>query len=129
MSLLTAGLDGTPIVEKGIEFLKRSQREDGSWPIDTDLNTWVTTLAINGLASGGRLEKLLVKADRVKLRSWIEGLQMTEWHPYTHSPPGGWAWTPLSGGVPDADDTSGALIALKHLKGNRKLLSEAFNGY
>src|SRR5690606_7103490 len=26
--------------------------------------------------------------------------------------PGGWAWTDLSGGVPDVDDTSGALLAL-----------------
>src|SRR5262249_49127559 len=29
--------------------------------------------------------------------------------------PGGWAWTDLPGGVPDADDTSGALLALSHL--------------
>src|SRR4030095_5706366 len=36
-------------------------------------------------------------------------------HPYTHAAPGGWAWTDLPGGVPDADDTSGALLALKTL--------------
>jgi squalene-hopene/tetraprenyl-beta-curcumene cyclase len=36
-------------------------------------------------------------------------------HPFTHAAPGAWAWTPLSGGVPDADDTSGALLALRHL--------------
>jgi squalene-hopene/tetraprenyl-beta-curcumene cyclase len=30
-------------------------------------------------------------------------------------PPGGWAWTDLPGGVPDADDTSSALIALKQI--------------
>src|SRR5262249_1780748 len=29
--------------------------------------------------------------------------------------PGGWAWTPLPGGVPDADDTAGALLALRNL--------------
>jgi squalene-hopene/tetraprenyl-beta-curcumene cyclase len=34
-------------------------------------------------------------------------------HPFTNAPPGGWAWTNLPGGVPDADDTSSALIALK----------------
>src|SRR5205823_3333031 len=36
-------------------------------------------------------------------------------HRYTNSPPGGWAWTDLPGGVPDADDTAGALLALRHL--------------
>ena len=36
-------------------------------------------------------------------------------HPYTHAPPGGWAWTDLPGGVPDADDTPGALLALLKL--------------
>jgi squalene-hopene/tetraprenyl-beta-curcumene cyclase len=36
-------------------------------------------------------------------------------HPYTHAAPGGWAWTDLSGGVPDADDTPGALLALAKL--------------
>ena len=39
-------------------------------------------------------------------------------HPYTNAAPGGWAWTNLSGGVPDADDTPGALLALKHLGGD-----------
>lgn len=36
-------------------------------------------------------------------------------HPFTHAAPGAWAWTPMSGGVPDADDTSGALLALRRL--------------
>jgi squalene-hopene/tetraprenyl-beta-curcumene cyclase len=29
--------------------------------------------------------------------------------------PGGWAWTDLAGGVPDADDTAGVLLALRNL--------------
>ena len=33
-------------------------------------------------------------------------------HPYTNAAPGGWAWTDLPGGVPDADDTPGAILAL-----------------
>jgi len=36
-------------------------------------------------------------------------------HPYTRAAPGGWAWTDLPGGVPDADDTAGALLALRRL--------------
>jgi squalene-hopene/tetraprenyl-beta-curcumene cyclase len=41
--------------------------------------------------------------------------QYREIHPYTHAAPGGWAWTDLPGGVPDADDTSGAIVALAEL--------------
>ncbi|MFN2350941.1 MAG: hypothetical protein ABR497_03245 [Kiritimatiellia bacterium] len=33
--------------------------------------------------------------------------------------PGGWAWTDLPGGVPDADDTAGALAALYRLSRTR----------
>jgi squalene-hopene/tetraprenyl-beta-curcumene cyclase len=36
-------------------------------------------------------------------------------HPYTRAAPGGWAWTDRPGGVPDADDTAGALLALARL--------------
>ena len=36
-------------------------------------------------------------------------------HHYTGALPGGWAWTDLPGGVPDADDTSGAVLALSNL--------------
>jgi squalene-hopene/tetraprenyl-beta-curcumene cyclase len=43
--------------------------------------------------------------------------QLKEEHPFTHAMPGGWAWTDHSGGVPDADDTSGALLALWTLAG------------
>ncbi|MEQ8838917.1 MAG: prenyltransferase/squalene oxidase repeat-containing protein, partial [Lacipirellulaceae bacterium] len=43
---------------------------------------------------------------------WLFDCQLKERHPYTGAAPGGWAWTDLSGGVPDADDTSAALLAL-----------------
>ncbi|HEV3386368.1 MAG TPA: prenyltransferase/squalene oxidase repeat-containing protein, partial [Gemmata sp.] len=36
-------------------------------------------------------------------------------HPYTGANPGGWAWTDLPGGVPDCDDTPGALLAIRYL--------------
>ncbi|MFY7951352.1 MAG: hypothetical protein ACOVT5_02485 [Armatimonadaceae bacterium] len=43
--------------------------------------------------------------------------------------PGGWAWTDLSGGVPDADDTPGALLALANLgEPDDKTLSAAAAG-
>ena len=49
------------------------------------------------------------------LQGWLLGQQYREVHPYTNADPGGWAWTDLSGGVPDADDTPGAVLALLEL--------------
>ena len=109
ISLLAAGYNSHEVVRKGIGFLEASVRTDGSWPIDTNLATWVTTLSVNALG-----EKLPA-ADRNQIREWLLGQQYRVRHPYTGAPPGGWAWTDLPGGVPDADDTSGALVALRHL--------------
>src|SRR5581483_874435 len=52
-----------------------------------------------------------------ELRAWLLHQQYRERHPYTGADPGGWAWTDLPGGVPDCDDTPGALLALHHLAG------------
>lgn len=111
MSLVGAGLSGSPVVDAGVRFLVDSIRPDGSWPIDTNLATWVTTLAIGALAGAGALPE----GDRGTLGDWLIRQQSTRVHPFTHAAPGAWAWTPLSGGVPDADDTAGALIALRRL--------------
>ena len=35
--------------------------------------------------------------------------------PFTGAEPGGWGWSDLSGAVPDADDTPGALLALRYV--------------
>ncbi len=111
MSLVGAGHANSPVVDGGVRFLVESMRPDGSWPIDTNLATWVTTLAIGALAQAGAL----LPGDRPAMRRWLLQQQSAREHPFTHAAPGAWAWTPLSGGVPDADDTSGALVALRHL--------------
>ncbi len=41
------------VIREGVKFLAASNRPDGSWPIDTNLATWNTTLAINALAGAG----------------------------------------------------------------------------
>lgn len=112
LSLASIGQQQHPVAVKGAEFLVNSARPDGSWPIDTNLSTWVTTLTVNALTEAGALDELTRKAD---LTAWLNRQQYREKHPYTGAAPGGWAWTPLSGGVPDADDTSGALLALHNL--------------
>lgn len=120
MSLAACGLAQHAVTRKGVEFIKASARHDGSWAIDTNLATWVTTLSVNALAAGGprKLHEYLDEHERRAIRDWLLGQQYKEVHPYTGAAPGGWAWTDLPGGVPDADDTSGAVLALDALAGD-----------
>ncbi len=115
MSLISAQAMNHSVVKNGLSFLLDSQREDGSWPIDTNLATWGTTLSINALAIHPDYHKIIPAQDRVILTDWLLHQQNRGTHPYTQAQAGGWAWTDLPGGVPDADDTSGALLALHHL--------------
>jgi len=110
MSLVSMGQVDHPVAQAGLKFLLDSVRPDGSWPIDTNLATWVTTLSINALPAGA-----LPKQQVDLLRTWLLGQQHRQIHRYTNAAPGGWAWTNLSGGVPDSDDTPGAILALLKL--------------
>jgi squalene-hopene/tetraprenyl-beta-curcumene cyclase len=106
MSLAATGRADHPVTRDGVKFLLDSVRPDGSWPIDTNLATWTTTLAINALAAAGEDVGSLGCLD------WLLACQHREVHPFTGAEPGGWGWSDLSGAVPDADDTPGALLAL-----------------
>ncbi|QDT93081.1 prenyltransferase/squalene oxidase repeat-containing protein [Gimesia algae] len=110
MSLAGMGLTDHPVVQKGLQFLLDSVRPDGSWPIDTNLATWTTTLSVNAI------EGTLSEFEKAPIREWLLQQQYKELHPYTSAEPGGWAWTDLPGGVPDGDDTPGALLALLNLQ-------------
>ena len=109
MSLAGCGLAKHSVAKKGIQFIKNSVRIDGSWPIDTNLATWVTTLSVNALGDA------LPEVKRGSIRDWLLDQQYKKVHPFTNAAPGGWSWVNLPGGVPDADDTPGALLALKQL--------------
>lgn len=115
MALVSAGERDHPVVARGVSFLLATVRPDGSWPIDTNLATWVTSLSVKALAQTreGSSEAPTLFEGSGKVRAWLLGQQYRERHPFTDAAPGGWAWTDLSGGVPDADDTPGALLALK----------------
>jgi len=155
MSLAGMGLSDHPVVQRAAGFLVKSARPDGSWPIDTNLATWVTTLAVNALAesgdasvatllnagqaasSGGSVEDLGkyrfpgVAHDTTRghqageVLHWLLDQQHKTEHPYTRAAPGGWAWTDLPGGVPDADDTPGAILAVLRLAPDSQLAREA----
>lgn len=109
MSLASIRQADHPVVQRGVQFILDSVRPDGSWPIDTNLATWVSTLSINALGPD------LPSASIAPLQEFLYRQQYRTVHPYTQADPGGWAWTDLSGGVPDADDTPGALLAIKNL--------------
>ena len=121
MALIKCGRHDHPVVTASIRFLKESFRAEGTWPIDTNLATWGTTLTVNALANDtGNFRKQLA-ADNNAWRDcleWILDCQTKTKHPFTGARPGGFGWTDLSGAVPDADDTPGALIALKHFADN-----------
>jgi squalene-hopene/tetraprenyl-beta-curcumene cyclase len=97
------------VIREGVKFLFASIRPDGSWPIDTNLATWNTTLAINALAGAGEDVAELLGP---KCLDWLLSCQHTKRHPFTGANPGGFGWSDLSGAVPDADDTPGAILAL-----------------
>jgi len=119
MSLIGAGHTDLKVTQRCLDFIEASVRDDGSWPIDTNLTTWVTTLSVNALShlsNEGSAKCPLTAPQRSVIRNWILKQQYKETHPYTQAAPGGWAWTDLPGGVPDADDTPGAMLALLNLR-------------
>jgi squalene-hopene/tetraprenyl-beta-curcumene cyclase len=97
------------VIESGVKFILESMRSDGSWPIDTNLSIWVTTLSINALTAAGDLESL---PDKPKLLEWLLAQQTEERHPFTGAEPGGWGWSHCPGSVPDCDDTPGGVLAV-----------------
>jgi squalene-hopene/tetraprenyl-beta-curcumene cyclase len=136
MSLAGTGRADHPVAQRGVQFLIDTVRPNGSWPIDTNLATWVTTLSVNALQTSRHaaqasctkypvLGTQLGSASRENRATgigspcltdhvieWLLSCQHVQRHPFTGTPPGGWGWSDLSGAVPDADDTAGALLAL-----------------
>ena len=120
MCLAEGGFREHEVTQRCARFLTDTVRQDGSWPIDTNLSGWVTSLAAKVLSS----QPSTVNS---QLSSLIARNATTEVHPFTGAMAGGWGWSDLSGSVPDGDDTSGALVALHHLtQGNS--IPEVENG-
>lgn len=115
MSLAGSGQANHAVVRQGVRFLQASVRGDGSWPIDTNLATWLTSLSLGALAAGGVAETDDTLSP--ECLDWLLGCQNRQRHPYTGAAPGGWGWSDLSGAVPDADDTPAALLVLARALG------------
>ncbi|MCW0484634.1 prenyltransferase/squalene oxidase repeat-containing protein [Gaoshiqia sediminis] len=119
LSLIEAGYRDLEVVERGIGFLKKTQRDDGSWPIDIDLSTWVTSLSVKALRT--KKEEVLIPRMQQQIANHLLAVQNLEVHPFNGSQPGGWGWTNHSGSVPDGDDTPGAMLALLQLQPGNEL--------
>ena len=112
MALKCCGYADCRVVKQGSRFLRDSTRSDGSCPIDTNLRCWLTSLSARVLSDQFADDP----EEAQNTVQWIIDRQYQSVHPFTGTAPGGWAWTDLPGGVPDADDTAAALIALFYLK-------------
>src|SRR5690606_15922333 len=84
-------------------------RDDGSWPIDTKLTTWVTSLAVHALSQDPQDDGTWATPELI---TWHLSCQHQQRHPFTGADPGGWGWSDLSGAVPDGDDTPAAILAV-----------------
>lgn len=109
MCMAEAGLKEHTVTHRCAQFLHQTQREDGAWPIDTNLAGWVSSLSSRAIGD------MLSDTERKSLSDTIRQNATKQRHPFTGAPAGGWGWTNLSGSVPDGDDTSGALVALHSL--------------
>lgn len=102
MCLAEGGFRSHEVTQRCACFLVETVRSDGSWPIDTNLSGWLTSLAAKVLPLTSNLSDIIRRNATITI------------HPFTAAAPGGWGWSDLSGSVPDGDDTSGALVALYH---------------
>lgn len=110
--LATDPRDGlsTEWLAKAIDFLDRSQRPDGSWPLDMSFSTRCTALAIEAIPAN-----VMGPINRERTRDWLRRQQFRAPHPLSKTPPGGWSWTSPPSGIPNVEDTTLVLLALKKL--------------
>lgn len=126
LSLIRSGHGQTEIARKGIFFLENTQREDGSWPVDIDLSTWVTSLSVRAFRSS--LDSFLLPEHKKRISGHFRAIQNKEVHPFNGTAPGGWGWTNYAGSVPDGDDTPGAMLALFMLEPREEIKNEVLAG-
>jgi squalene-hopene/tetraprenyl-beta-curcumene cyclase len=105
MNLAGSGRAEHPAVRKGVDFLLRTARSDGSWPIVPDLATRNTAIAVGALMAAGEDPREL------KCLDWLLARQQRS-ESHAGAMPGGWAATDGSGSLGDTWSTSGALLAL-----------------
>lgn len=109
LGLSLAGPDIGADIQRGcLDYLLATQRPDGSWAIDRDLELAVTGYAVAALA-----ERADVSADErlVATRDWLLSAQWTEPFDALRLPAGGWSWANPTG-WPESEDTAVVMSTL-----------------
>lgn len=111
---LRAAWTGTDVADACERYLKATQRSDGSWAIDRDLELAVTTYAVSALTDAPPSGEPGGPVDLDRTRRWLLDAQWTRPFRPLRMRPGGWSWN-MPSGWPECDDTAGALCALRRL--------------
>ena len=113
IGLIASGVSHRLDTRKSLEYLAASQRPDGSWPIVANLSVWNTTLAARALLAAG-IEPQAGKLPQTA--AWLLEQYLEQKEPLSGAWSAGWSWTHNAGGLVDADDTAGTLLALQGLE-------------
>jgi squalene-hopene/tetraprenyl-beta-curcumene cyclase len=104
-----AGFGDLSWLAPAVRFVVASQREDGGWPIDRDLETFDTDLTVFAFS-----ETAGPVPNGAAVRDWLLARQFEDVCFPTGAIPGGWAWA-MPAGWPDTDDTAYTVLALRKL--------------
>lgn len=110
IGLQAAGV-GVDVRDRCAAYLRDTQRPDGSWAVDRDLEVAVTAYAVQALAERGDVTG---EARLRPTRDWLLAAQWARPFRPLGLPAGGWAWA-MPSGWPESDDTAAALCALRQL--------------
>lgn len=95
------------VVQRGVTYLRKTVRPDGSWAVNRDLEFSATAFVLMGLQdSGSGGDQRLARTEE-----WMRASQWTIPFSPTGCPPGAWAWS-VESGWPNSDDTANALAVL-----------------
>ncbi|TDD54199.1 hypothetical protein E1286_05635 [Nonomuraea terrae] len=110
LGLKKAGV-GVDVQLSSLAYLLETQREDGSWAIDRDLEISVTAYSIMALAE---FEDVAAQPLLKGTREWLLRSQWNKPFPSLGMPAGGWSWA-LPSGWPESEDTAVVLGVLADL--------------
>jgi squalene-hopene/tetraprenyl-beta-curcumene cyclase len=112
LGLHLAGPDVGADIQRGcLDYLLATQRDDGSWAIDRDLEIAVTCYAVFALAECGDV----AAEPRLRAtRDWLLAARWSEPFEALTLPAGGWSWANPTG-WPESEDTAVAMSTLMAL--------------
>jgi squalene-hopene/tetraprenyl-beta-curcumene cyclase len=112
LGLRLSGPDVGADIQRGcLDYLLTTQRDDGSWAIDRDLEIAVTCYSVFALAECGPVG---TEPRLSPTRDWLLEARWTEPFGALKMPAGGWSWANPTG-WPESEDTAVAMSTLMAL--------------